>query len=96
MTLGRVVGTVVATTRGDTLAEPRFLLVEPCDEAGSVVGDAVVALDLVGAGPGEVVIFAKGSSCRWTHETDDEPVDVLIMGIIDSIDRGGGLTYKKE
>lgn len=96
MTLGRVVGTVVATTRADTLAEPRFLLVEPCDETGALVGEAVIALDLVRAGRGEVVIFAKGSSCRWTHETDDEPVDVLIIGIVDSMDRGGSLTYKKE
>lgn len=96
MTLARVTGTVVANLRNDGIESPRFLLVEPCDEAGTVVGEPVIALDLADARRDEMVLFCKGSSCRWTEETDDKPVDVLIVGIVDEVDVRGEVRYRKS
>jgi microcompartment protein CcmK/EutM len=52
-------------------------------------GGYVVAVDSVGAGVGEVVLYATGSSARLTAATKDRPVDAVIMGIVDSFDLEG-------
>ncbi len=95
MTLARVVGTVVATRRSDGVSAPRFLLVQDCDQKGSLRGELLVALDAVGADRGQLVMLAQGSSCRWTHLTDDRPIDTLIVGIVDQIDQGGTIVYQE-
>lgn len=89
MTLARVRGTVVASLRSDAVAEPRFLLVEECDQRGGGRGEYLVALDLVGAERGHLVLLTQGSSCRWTYATADKPMDVLVVAIVDSIDQDG-------
>ena len=86
MTLAKVVGTVVSSVKGDTLKDPRYLLIEPCSETWEGSGSHVVALDLVSAKIGDMVMYCQGSSCRWTFETDNQPIDTLIAGIIDRID----------
>ena len=55
----------------------------------------VVAMDSVGAGPGEVVLVALGSSARLTRATQDKPVDAVIMAIVDSIELEGETVYRK-
>ena len=55
----------------------------------------VVAIDAVGAGLGEVVLYASGSSARQTRVTKDRPVDATIMAIVDSIELEGRQTYIK-
>lgn len=96
MNLARVRGTVVAARRSDGIADPRFLLVEECDQSGRGRGDYLVALDSVGADRGHLVLLAQGSSCRWTRETEDRPVDALIVAIVDNIDQGGTDVWKTE
>ena len=77
MTIARVRGTVVSTHRSDRVDGARFLVVEDCDQAGAGRKEYLVALDMVGADRGQLVLLAQGSSCRWTERTDDRPMDVL-------------------
>jgi microcompartment protein CcmK/EutM len=96
--LGRVVGTVVATRKEEELQGLRFLLVKVCDFDGNptATGSVVVAADAVGAGVGEVVLYAAGSSARQTKVTKDRPVDATIMAIVDEVEVGGARRYVKD
>ncbi|MCC6996992.1 MAG: EutN/CcmL family microcompartment protein [Deltaproteobacteria bacterium] len=96
MTLGKVVGTVVASQKEATLEGLRLLLVRACDFDGKPSGSAVVAADAVGAGIGEVVLYAAGSSARQTTVTKDRPIDHTIMAIVDLIEVEGQSRYTKE
>ena len=95
MLLGRVVGTVVSTNKEQELNGLKFLLVRGADTAGNATGSLVVAIDAVGAGIGEVVLYASGSSARQTKVTKDRPVDATIMAIVDAIEHDGKQTYTK-
>ncbi len=96
MNLGRVVGTVVATRKENSLDGLRFMLVRHLDEKGKETGGQVVAVDAVGSGVGEVVLVATGSSARQTQVTDKKPCDAVIMAIVDSWDVGGKDAYRKS
>jgi microcompartment protein CcmK/EutM len=93
MNFARVRGTVVATRRSDKVEGARWLLVEVCDQKGAGKGEWLVALDMVGANRGELVLLAQGSSCRWTYRTDDRPMDTLAVAIVDNVDQAGATTY---
>jgi microcompartment protein CcmK/EutM len=95
MLLGKVVGTVVATRKEPTLDGSRFLLVRGIDAEGKNTSSLVVAVDAMGAGVGEVVMYASGSSARQTELTKDRPVDAVIMAIVDLVEVEGKLTYQK-
>ncbi len=95
MLLGKVVGTVVATLKEPTLDGSRFLLVRGLDAEGKATSSLVVAVDAMGAGVGEVVLYASGSSARQTEMTKDRPVDAVIMAIVDQVELEGRLTYVK-
>jgi microcompartment protein CcmK/EutM len=94
--MGRVIGTVVSTRKEEELEGLRFLLVAPCEGDGKPKGTAfVVAADAVGAGIGEVVLYAAGSSARQTKVTKDRPVDATIMAVVDLVEYKGEITYRK-
>jgi microcompartment protein CcmK/EutM len=95
MLLGRVIGTVVSTRKEEDLTGLKLLLVRAADVEGKPTGSLVVAVDAVGAGLGEVVLYASGSSARQTRVTKDRPVDATIMAIVDSIELEGRQTYSK-
>jgi microcompartment protein CcmK/EutM len=95
MLLGKVVGTVVSTKKEPTLDGSTFLIVRGLDVEGKPTSSLVVAVDAVGAGVGEVVLYASGSSARQTEMTKDRPVDAVIMAIVDQLEVGGTLTYVK-
>lgn len=95
MLLGKVVGTVVSTRKEPTLDGSRFLLVRGIDAEGKNTSSLVVAVDAMGAGVGEVVMYASGSSARQTELTKDRPVDAVIMAIVDMVEVEGKLTYQK-
>jgi microcompartment protein CcmK/EutM len=95
MTLGKVVGTVVATHKEQTLEGLKFMLVRQVDTDGQETGGFVVAADAVGAGPGELVLVASGSSARQTQATNNRPVDAVIMAIVDTWEVGRETKYKK-
>jgi microcompartment protein CcmK/EutM len=96
MVLGKVVGTVVSTKKEDELSGLKFLLVKACDADGKPTGSTVVAVDAVGAGIGEVVLYASGSSARQTKVTKDRPVDATIMAIVDQVEIDGERRYNKD
>ena len=95
MQLAKVVGSVVATRKEESLSGLKMLLVRPVDEEGREGTTVLVTADAVGAGPGEVVLIAAGSSARQTVATDKRPVDAVVMAIVDSWDVGGAVKYRK-
>src|SRR6266487_3000818 len=94
MFMGKVVGTVVATRKEEELEGLLFLLVRGVDLEGQTTSSLVVAVDAVGAGVGEVVLYASGSSARQTKATKDRPVDATIMAIVDEIEIDGTARYQ--
>jgi ethanolamine utilization protein EutN len=94
--LGEVVGTVVATRKDPKLLGLKFLVVKNVDVDLRPLGSFMVAIDTVGAGPGDVVLHVAGSSARMTAETNDRPVDACIMAIVDAVEVGGRYTYEKN
>ncbi len=95
MQLGRVAGTLVASRKEPLLSGMTFLVVRQLDVDGRESGSYVVAVDAVGAGEGEVVMYASGSSARQTEITKDRPCDAVIMAIVDMWDVDGVTKYHK-
>lgn len=89
MTLGKVVGTVWATRKDDQLTGMKLQLVQELQLDGKLKDRFIVAVDSVGAGVGETVLFAQGSSARQTDLTRDKPVDAVIVAIVDKLDVTG-------
>jgi len=94
--LGQVIGTVVATRKDAELEGLKFLMVQNVNVDGEHQGTMVVAVDSVGAGVGEIVLYAAGSSARQTIVTKNRPVDHVIMAIVDEIEMGGVYRYRKS
>ena len=87
MLISRVIGTVVATRKHERLVGSKIQIVQPLEpQTGKAKGEAIVAVDAVGAGVGERVVVVRGSSARHAVDDDQCPVDATIIGIIDEID----------
>lgn len=95
MLLARVSGTVVASRKESRLEGLKFLLLEQLDVDDKPTGGYVVAADAVGAGVGEVVMYASGSSARQTEYTHERPCDAVVMAIVDSWEVGGDEKFTK-
>ena len=96
MLIARVIGTVVSTQKEPTLEGLRLLVCQPLNAEGEKAGTVVVAADAVGAGVGEVILFATGSSARQTVATQNRPVDAVVMAIVDQWEVGGKTKYRKS
>lgn len=88
MYLGRVIGTVVSTSKNENLVGMKLLVVEKLTERLEREGTSEVAVDSVGAGTGEIVIVCKGSSARYVFGNGSAPVDTSIVGIVDTVEVG--------
>jgi microcompartment protein CcmK/EutM len=95
MLLGRVSGTVVASRKEPLIEGWKLLVVRQLDADNQETGGYVVAADAVGAGVGEVVLYASGSSARNTEVTRDRPCDAVIMAIVDTWEVGGREVFRK-
>jgi microcompartment protein CcmK/EutM len=95
MKLGRVVGTVVASRKDEKLEGLRLYMVQDLSLAMAGRDSFVVAVDSVGAGVNEVVLYASGSSARQTHATDGRPVDAVIIAIVDTVEVNGAVAFDK-
>jgi len=85
MTLGRVIGNVVATIKNPSLEGRTFLIVQPIDRDGRDKGRAIVAIDSVGAGPGETVYWCRGKEASFPFLPAEVPTEATIVAIVDSI-----------
>jgi len=95
MLLARVAGTLVATDKEPSLEGLSFRVLNQLNVDNQETGSYVVAVDAVGAGVGEVVMYATGSSARQTVATDGRPCDAVIMAIVDTWEIGGEEKYHK-
>lgn len=86
MFLGRVAGSVWATRKDENLVGAKFLIVKQLDLDLKEKDNFVVAIDNVGAGEGDIVLVAIGSSSRQTEFTENKPVDAVVMAIVDKLD----------
>ena len=95
MIIAKVIGTVVSSQKEPSMEGLRFMLLQPVDVELKPAGAHVVAADAVGAGPGEYVLYATGSSARQTRMTDKRPCDAVIMAIVDNWEVDGEIKYRK-
>ena len=95
MLIGKVVGTVVSNRKDPKIEGFKLMVVKHVDVDLQESGAYVVAADVVGAGVGEYVLYATGSSARQTVQTDKRPIDGVIMAIVDQWEIGGVLKYHK-
>ncbi len=95
MHLARVAGTLVASNKEPLMEGMKFLVLRQIDVESKDTAGYVVAVDAVGAGVGEVVMYASGSSARQTGVTQNRPCDAVIMAIVDTWDVDGETVYVK-
>lgn len=95
MIIGKVTGSAVAILKHDALRSTKLLLVSPADTRGELCGSPFIAVDLVGAGEGELVVVSQGSSARLATGQNGSPVDAAIVGILDSLAYEGDYTFRK-
>ncbi len=96
MIIGQVIGSAVATLKLECLKSAKILLVMPADANGKASGEPFLAVDLVGAGEGELVMVSQGSSARVSSGNASSSVDAAIVGILDSLEVGGNFSFRKE
>jgi len=84
--LGKVVGTIWSTRKDENLVGSKFLIIRQLNLDYTPKDSTVIAIDSVGAGVGEVVLVAQGSSARQTDITQNKPVDAVVMAIVDKLD----------
>jgi microcompartment protein CcmK/EutM len=86
MIIGRVIGTVWSTKKDESLVGSKLMIVRQLDLEYKELSNFVIAVDSCGAGEGEIVLVATGSSARQTTITKSKPVDAVIMAIVDKLD----------
>lgn len=86
MLLGKVVGTVWSTRKDESLVGSKFLIIRQLNLDYTPKDSTIVAVDSVGAGVGEIVLVAQGSSARQTVITQNKPIDAVVMAIVDKLD----------
>jgi microcompartment protein CcmK/EutM len=84
MQLARVIGTVVATIKNESLDGRKFLIVQTLTADLKPKGNPQIALDAVGAGVGELVFWCRGKEASFPFKRDSTPTDCTIIGIVDS------------
>lgn len=96
MIIAKVVGSAVSSVKHDALRSSKLLLVRPADEHGAASGSPFLAVDLVGAGEGELVAVTQGSSARVAVGNGAGPIDAVVVGILDCLYVEGTLSFRKE
>jgi len=86
MQLARVIGTLVATIKNDSLNGRKLLVVQTVNADLQPSGKPMVAVDSVGAGVGELVFWCRGKEASFPFKREDTPTDCTIVGIVDSED----------
>lgn len=85
MNLARVIGRVVSTHKDAELSGQKLLLLQPVDATLAPAGLPLVALDAIGAGAAELVIFVRGREAAHAFLPKDVPADAGVIGIVDHV-----------
>ena len=85
MQLGKIIGTIWATRKYEAVNGYKMQFVQPINSKMKKIGDPIIALDTVGAGPGEIIYYVTASEAVIPLNVDMAPVDASIVGIVDSI-----------
>ena len=96
MRIALVIGSTVSTIKDETIRGRKLLIVRNADTAGKAQSEPYIAVDTVSAGTGDLVMVTAGSSARFTNQTTDLPIDAVIVGVIDSLELSGQVSYRKE
>jgi ethanolamine utilization protein EutN len=95
--LAKVIGTVVATKKSAALQNLKILMIQPLDESLQPVGGAIAAVDVVQAGPGEIVFYTLSREAAFALPDPNSPVDAAITGIVDQVHlEDKGISGKKQ
>lgn len=81
-----MIGTVWSTRKDENLVGSKFLIIRQLNLDYTPKNNTMIAVDSVGAGVGEIVLVAQGSSARQTTITQNKPVDAVVMAIVDKLD----------
>jgi len=95
MKFAKVTGTVVSTQKDENAEGWKLMLIQPLGLNFKPRGDPMVAVDVVGAGEGELVLLTSGSSARQTVMTKNRPCDLVIVAIIDTVEKEGEIIFRK-
>ncbi len=96
MLIARVVGTAISTIKDEKVKGRKLLVLKETDPTGKLIGKPFVAVDLVDAGEGELVLTGHGSSARQTNLTKDCPVDAVVVAVIDHLNVDDKVVFRKE
>ncbi|MFQ5874330.1 MAG: EutN/CcmL family microcompartment protein [Dehalococcoidia bacterium] len=97
MLIARVIGSAVSTIKDVKLTGDKLLIVQEATVENQLLDrPPFIAVDTVGAGRGELVFVVMGSGARYTAQTENAPVDAAIVGILDSLEVEGEVTFRKE
>lgn len=96
MYIAEVIGVVIATRKTDNMQGLALRLVRRMTAEAQPTDVYAVAVDVVGADEGELVLVAAGSSARQTHLTDARPVDAVIMAVVDTWQVLDQVKYQKD
>ena len=86
MKTGIIIGTVVATRKCESMVGSKLLLTQPVNIDKQPIGEPFVAVDAVGAGVGDFILYATGTASRNSVEKPKSSIDAAIIGIIDNVD----------
>lgn len=86
MRIGRIIGTVVATRKDEKLVGTKLMITQPLTFKLEPQGEPIIAVDTVGAGIGEIILYTTGTAGRIAARKLDAPIDASIVGIVDNID----------
>ena len=102
MFVAKVTGSVVSTEKVESMKGQKLLVVEPYRLDGTnrdklvTTGRTFVAVDMLGAGVGDMVLISQGSSARFTPETNKLPIDTVVIGIVDQVNIEKQSVYNRQ
>ncbi|MCO6457264.1 MAG: EutN/CcmL family microcompartment protein [Pirellulaceae bacterium] len=102
MFVAKVTGTLVSTQKVASMVGYKLLVVEPyrleAQQRSSLTttGRTLVAVDMLGAGEGDMVLITQGSSARLTPETKNMPIDTVIVGLVDRVQVDQRCVYSRQ
>jgi microcompartment protein CcmK/EutM len=96
MKIARVTGSTISTIKSPRIQDTKLLVCRETDPTGKELSNlSYVAIDLVDAGIGDLVLTCHGSAARQTNLTKETPVDAVIMAVLDHLEVDGEITFRK-